>query len=254
MSAQFFVQEAQSQVARLRHRVRELGFEWPLDQSVDVALLATVFLDCQIIALKELTDRQALHYLAHQCGVNITNVRPQEGSLAAGLYCASNPSRRWVFVEGNDLDSRRRFSIAHEVGHLELEVEHASTASGRTEADIGKSQALMRFARCPTTESGFVGQGSQPEVKRSPRAWSPAQKREFAANHFAAEMLMPVEGVRAIMRNLAPEGVRTTEDLQRIMNAVQQIYGVSREAAKRRLVRDLRVRPILSNPNSDLFA
>ncbi len=249
----FYVPSAQAQIGKLRKRVSEMGFSWPVGGRLDLELLATVFLDCQVIELDQLTDRAALRYLAKHCGIEPAGIHSHDTPLAAGLYCSRRTNRRWLFVEKADVTVRQRFSIAHEIGHLVLEFENTITGAAPVSHD--PQHALVSFTRCTSKELEKLERGPRLHVvkDRGSRRWSPEELREFDANHFAAELLMPCEAVRAIIRTETPTGVNSDDDLKRVVSAVRSTFDVSLDAAQRRVRHDLRVRPASSDPNEDLF-
>ncbi len=253
MSVMFYVPSAQAQVGKLRKRVGEMGFSWPVGGRLDLELLATVFLDCQIIELDKLTDRAALRHLANHCGIQQSTMSADDAPLAAGLYCSRLTNRRWLFVEKSDVKPRRRFSVAHELGHLVLEFENMLADPAKLLHD--PQTTLVSFARCTSKELDRVETKPrlQSASKSGGRRWRPEDIREFDANHFAAELLMPCEAVRGIIRTEAPTGVNTEDDLERVVIRIRTTFDVSLDAAQRRVRHDLRVRPASSNPNSDLF-
>lgn len=79
-----------------------------------------------------------------------------------------------IYVNAQESPVRRRFTIAHEIGHFEL---HRSQLGG-VKVDVLADLKLPTFQR-----SG---------------AWSPVERE---ANVFAAELLMPQEAVRNLSRN-----------------------------------------------------
>ena len=253
MSVMFYVPSAQAQVGKLQKRVCEMGFSWPVGGRLDLELLASVFLDCQIVELEKLTDRAALRYLADHCGIQKSATRSDETPLAAGLYCSQVTNRRWLFVEKSDVKPRKRFSVAHEIGHLVLEFEKMLAEPAKLLND--PQYALVTFTRCTSKELDKLETGARLQLasNRSAKRWRPEDIREFDANHFAAELLMPCEAVRAIIRTDAPNGVNTEDDLERVVSRVRTTFDVSLDAAQRRVRHDLRVHPASTNPNSDLF-
>lgn len=107
------------------------------------------------------------------------------GQKLAGLF---SPAHLAVVVEANDLLVRQRFTMAHELGHIEIhykgtgsptlfEVQAASTSYRCTEQDI-------------TTELDM--HSGVADAKR--------RLREVIANRFAAALLMPKGLVREMWR------------------------------------------------------
>lgn len=79
--------------------------------------------------------------------------------------------------------------------------------------------------------------------------------RKIRARNFAAEMLLPYDGVRQIIAGTAgARGVRSTADLLELANTLADVYNVSVEAARTRLIKDLALTPISASENRDLFS
>lgn len=291
MSAQFYVHKAKADVTGLRRRLHKYGYTNTLDQSFDIRGVAEAYLGCEIVALPDLSDRAALQYLHKTYEIDVSREQQDDRPLAGGLYVTATGLHRWIFLEQYDAPSRQRFTIAHELGHLVLEAEPTFQNLGGVPASMFGDQvdkAILRFGRCPaaaldTTEmndnrkqsspylsnpqskrSGFAG-GVEPSgvqenstasrSKASSSRWSEEQLREIVANHFAAELLLPYEGVRQIIAaTVGPQGVRTSQDLVRLADVLAEVYQVSAQAAKMRLTKDLAIIPISEHSNPDLFA
>lgn len=86
-----------------------------------------------------------------------------------------------IWVRRDESQSRRRFSVAHEVGHWVLHVPGAA-----------------RAVFCRTSDV-------------RPDADDALQRRERAANRFAAELLMPQEAVAAEVAQLGPDPLALAE-------------------------------------------
>lgn len=291
MSAQFYVHKAKADVTGLRRRLHKYGYTNTLDQSFDIRGVAEAYLGCEIIALPDLSDRAALQYLHKTYEIDISREQQDDRPLAGGLYVTATGLHRWIFLEQHDASSRQRFTIAHELGHLVLEAEPTFQNLGAAPAFAFGGQtdrAILRFGRCPagildTTDTNDNGKRTSPHVsnpqsnrrgfvgrvgtsgvqenstasrsKISSSRWPEEQLREIVANHFAAELLLPYEGVRQIIATtVGPLGVRTSEDLMRLADVLAEVYQVSPQAASMRLTKDLAIIPISEHSNPDLFA
>lgn len=141
-----------------------------------------------------LSIQSAMNYLLKRGGLSEAWIEPSREPLAGFLYANS----RWgsIFVEKSDLVTRRRFSVAHELGHYLLHFQPLLTNA--TPMD-GFMEAIEAF---PTSESEGdadalpVGQvmliGISPDVVRT------FGQMEREANQFAAELLMPAAVVCAL--------------------------------------------------------
>lgn len=103
------------------------------------------------------------------------------GTLLDALFV---PEYRIVMVEANSREGRQRFSLAHELGHAELE------------HDYGPADSLF-----DAQHVSFLCQHN--DMKSSPvdeRRVGMRRRAETRANQFAATLLMPVSLVREVWR------------------------------------------------------
>ena len=266
MPAKAYVKLAKQRVDLLRQRLRAFEYNCALDRATDVATIAKAFLNCDIIALEGLTDSRALSYLHSQYGVDIGGENASDQPLAGGLYVSSDGFYRWLFIDPTDQPQRRRFTISHELGHLLLEAEPLIE---RKELDLGElvageiRTAIVRFGRCSpesvelqSSDSEVPAQASRSLARKAgpQKALTKADLREIHANHFAAELLMPYDGVREILVELVGStGVRTDSDLRRVVERLVSVYDVSRATAELRLTKDLGILPRARQSTFDLF-
>lgn len=152
--------------------------------------------------LPQLTGASAIAFLRERAGAVEMPRNLADEHLAGFLY--ATPRYGNIFVEQDDRLTRRRFSVAHELGHYLLHVrpyfaEHASDDA----APLSVVEAL------PTDreqEDGVQLQGhlmlpagNAGTAKRVAADEGAAQRRiEEEANRFAAELLMPAEVVTAL--------------------------------------------------------
>ena len=113
--------------------------------------------------------------LASALGVKVFNAKFGEEDTH-GLLARRNGDTT-IYVNATDAPVRKRFTVAHEIGHLRLhlldgDVEFVDNAdSFRTVAD--------------------------PDA-----AWTPQRRQEWEANQFAAALLMPADLVREKLREI----------------------------------------------------
>lgn len=124
---------------------------------------------------------------------------PLQG-IAGCLQCDPLKSEGQIVVNANDAPRRRRYTVAHELGHF-LNERHR-----------------------PTSEYGF---DCTAEDMRSPRRSGLRQQQEREANTFAIEVLTPR---RLLTRHLKPPA-----ELDHALEIAQR-FDISREAAARRYV------------------
>jgi Zn-dependent peptidase ImmA (M78 family) len=124
------------------------------------------------------------------------------------LLAAYIPSFPFLFVHRGCMTSRQRFSIAHELGHAELEDDF-----GPAEALFAQKEAFLCSA------ADIEGEAAAREERRCGRR----RRREIRANQFAVRLLMPDGLVR--------ETWRTCFDICR----TAELLGVSMESLRYRL-------------------
>jgi Zn-dependent peptidase ImmA (M78 family) len=122
------------------------------------------------------------------------------------LLAAYVPQFRCVFVEKDCIEARQRFSMAHELGHVELE------------DDFGDADSLFK-----TTEAFLCFEADTVTAAAGERTAGLRRRRETRANQFAALLLMPEYLVKEVWRNVGE--VRRGADL----------LGVSKESLRYRL-------------------
>jgi Zn-dependent peptidase ImmA (M78 family) len=107
--------------------------------------------------------------IANDLGINVYQTDDLKAD-EAGLIRKEDDGRYAIYINVNDNPQRKRFTIAHEIGHFILHKQ-----------DLDKS--------------GFIDRRKQPILKRITDSLkdvsSKTQKREIEANEFAAELLMP---------------------------------------------------------------
>ena len=127
------------------------------------------------------------------------------------LLAAYVPQFRCVFVEKNCFEPRQRFSMAHELGHAELE------------DDFGDADSLFKV-----TEAFLCAEADADVTPHGERSAGQRRRREIRANQFAALLLMPEHLVKEVWRS--DKDVRRSAD----------VLGVSAESLRYRLT-DLRL-------------
>lgn len=255
MSAEFYVKRALSDLIPLRHRLLSTGIAFDAIAATDVTEIASVVCDCEVLLVPQLSEERTLEILESEYGVSIKSEQGSDRALAGALCVAQEGVFRWIFVRAEDSPERRRFTIAHELGHLYIdalpELEKDAAAIDPIVRVPDRSARPRLYGRCPLTEA-------PPETlipENLSRALTPEDLREFRAHHFAAELLMPVEGILLLAgQTCGRNGVRTQADCESLIRAVADRYLVSMAAARRRVEKDLRIVPLERNPNLDFFS
>ena len=107
--------------------------------------------------------------LANTLGIKVNNAKFSEPTLAAML--AKRGSNVWILLDESGSPSRKRFSIAHELGHHFLHLD----SDGEI---VDRNADLFRISEYSSSEL------------------TPERRREIEANQFAAALLMPESLVR----------------------------------------------------------
>jgi Zn-dependent peptidase ImmA (M78 family) len=126
-------------------------------------------------------------------------------SLAGYIYVSKTSGH--LFVERNDFLVRRRFSVAHELGHYLLHF-LPLIASGvfvdEYEA-VAITEALAPSSPEEDTDDLPLGQIRISRQAESLLSLPPYEQMEREANEFAAELLMPVEVIRERVTHYAAD-------------------------------------------------
>lgn len=151
-------------------------------------LVLALNLTCSEVA--GLTRDSASRLLAERGGVQDEDGGERQSPLAGFLYAVGEDAS--IFVERSDPVTRRRFSVAHELGHYLL---HFRPLLQRLSAQAGVPvEAIDAFPH--------VKDDSEPDAQpeghivlplqfAEARALPPQAQMELEANRFAAELLMP---------------------------------------------------------------
>lgn len=119
--------------------------------------------------------------LANEVGIKVFNAKFGDSDLHGLL--ATRDGKSTVYVNADDQPQRKRFTIAHELGHFTLHL------SG------GDQEFIDNADNFRTT--------IDPDA-----AWTPSRRQEWEANVFAAALLMPEALVRQKWAEIGdPEGM-----------------------------------------------
>lgn len=218
-------QEAEVETPDMRHRITPLG---DLVGSFNLASKE----------LPRLSQQAAMRYLIQQGALFENSEAAGRDELAGFLYV--NTSYGCIFVEANDHLSRKRFSVAHELGHYLLHFRPLLEIAGNDQESLELVETLYRDRNDDPQEtaSGRVERIDQPLLK----ARLPSEARmEYEANQFATELLMPEVVVQGLF---ARAMLRFGEDDLVSYLATEML--VSQEAMRWRL-RNFRLLPLLKH-------
>lgn len=214
---------AEREVGRLRKQVEQFSSRIDLTSRADPVSIARAFCECQIVEMASLSECRALDHLSDEWGIDRGACAEDTAPLAGALFVTESGSHRWIFIESGDIEVRQRWSVAHELGHLfrealpELE-RRAAQYEELLSNDGGRY--LLKFGRCAAPRSGRL---------------SSAAKRELDADDFAAELLMPADGVFELFRANFRKGIRLGQQIGDLIRILVRTYGVSWQAAERRV-------------------
>jgi Zn-dependent peptidase ImmA (M78 family) len=183
-----------------------------------------------------LTSERASHFLMRGGAILEPIQSANQEPLAGYIYVDSRNG--YIFVERDDLFVRRRFSVAHELGHYVLHFYSLIRSEKLRDQyeSIEITEALAPFSAEEDADDLPNGRVVHALHLHLP----PYQQMEDEANRFAAELLMPAEAVQYLLTRYAPS-CRGDDLIWRL--ATEML--VSRAAMRRRL-RDLHLFPLIA--------
>jgi len=187
--------------------------------------------------ISELSSRKALNFLLKRGGLTRLPQVLNDEPLAGFIYASRNFGS--IFVEREDIIVRRRFSIAHEIGHYLLHFRPLLN-SASNEGDWFLTESLDKTEGADTEdELSPKGQVSAGESDDLIRCLPPLETMEREANCFAVELLMP----EAVVRELAERQINNfLRDDDLVWRLATELL-VSRATMRFRL-RELKLFPI----------
>jgi Zn-dependent peptidase ImmA (M78 family) len=141
--------------------------------------------------------------------------------LAGAVYAIGDTGV--VFIPRNDSESRKLFSLAHELGHFFIEI----LIPFNKKNDLNRRRLLNR---------DVVGN----VTRMSGGKLSEDSFTEYKANQFAAELLMPRERLLAIVKRMR-KGKKRKVQADALMDKLVEKFNVSRKAAEYRII-DLEIK------------
>ena len=174
-------------------------------------------------------DKIPLDELADWLGLEIATFEP--GDYPKGTYGFLEPGENLIWLNRKLPDGMLRFTLAHEIGHaiLHRQAEHQHISS-RLPRSIGVlDTGVASDDPCNEQDvregvTDLVFQDQAEELQGIGISYDPRSQREIAANVFAAELLMPLERVRALYVSAETSA-----------NDLIHIFGVSKSALLNRL-------------------
>ena len=148
-------------------------------------------------------ERTPLDELTAWLGLEIATFHADD--YPQGTYGFVEPEEKLVWLCRDLPETLRRFTLAHELGHAMLHrqagQQHFSRNPSQLTTELG--QGVSREDLCQTSDvreevTGLIYQQQAEELLGTGLSYDPRSQRELAANIFAAELLMPLERVRAL--------------------------------------------------------
>src|SRR5712692_8674433 len=208
-------------------------------------------------------DKTPLDEIVSWLGLQVETFHP--GDYPQGTYGFLEPGEDLIWLCRTLPSSLRRFTLAHELGHVVLHSHNAHTqqwlqgggiervAASEVEVDrrgierVETSPLMFQSVPEMSREDPCQRPDVQEEVTEQSellqellgigQSYNPRSERELTANIFAAELLMPLERVRTLYLS---EGIAPP-------NRLASIFEVSNAAMLNRLVGLLTERPALPN-------
>jgi Zn-dependent peptidase ImmA (M78 family) len=159
----------------------------------------------RIVELKDLTYQQAIEFLVAETGQIIPLSRNEDRSLSGFLYAKGVYG--CILIKKNDPVVRRRFSVAHELGHYVLHflpLLEMETQQGIETEEIVLAEGLTYPDSNEQAEEMPVGQLTFTRRLRPEPTPDEVIQMELEANQFAAALLMPALACRNLVEQFAP--------------------------------------------------
>jgi DNA helicase II / ATP-dependent DNA helicase PcrA len=214
-----------------------------MDMSLRLAAVQaarTLFLRFREAHPDRVDDQMPLDELASWLGCEIATFHPDDHP--GGTYGFLEPGEQLIWLCRDLSVTLRRFTLAHELGHVilhshiptghDLPVSAWSRSPWLPEASSASAEDPCQMQDISEELDGLAS-GSQAEDLLGPgAAYDPRSQRELAANLFAAELLMPLERVWElyVLEQATPERLAT-------------LFNVSQAAILNRLAGLLTERP-----------
>jgi hypothetical protein len=168
-------------------------------------LVGSLNLNC--VELPKLTSRVAADFLLQR---NVTVISASLNLVPLAGYLHVSPNFGCIFVNQDDRVTRRRFSIAHELGHYLLHFRpllaelktrgELLTVSVSDSFEVGDGQSAESDGSADRASGGAVS-FSDPSIVAG--LLPPLEQMEDEADAFALELLMPADVVHAQAARLA---------------------------------------------------
>src|SRR5258707_1871569 len=148
-------------------------------------------------------DKTPLDELTLWLGLEVSTFHPDD--YPQGTYGFLEPGENLVWLCRDLPETLRRFTLAHELGHaiLHRQIGYQHITFNPAQPGQESEQGMSREDPCQTQDVreeaiGLIYQEQAEELLGIVLSYDPRSQRELEANIFAAELLMPLERVRAL--------------------------------------------------------
>jgi Zn-dependent peptidase ImmA (M78 family) len=158
--------------------------------------------DLTCTELTGLTSATAIQELLRRGGIVEPPERLSHERLAGFIYTAAHIGA--IFVERADYLVRRRFSVAHELGHYLLHFRPLLQAGESDEPSVYEAMEAIPFSSSEAEPDQMpVGRMTFTRPAQSTASQKSFRDMEREANQFAGELLMPKEIVQGLVEHHA---------------------------------------------------
>ena len=176
----------------------DAGYDTPIAGIVPLFGLVASY-PIWVAEVENLSIESAVNFLAERTGQMLEMGLSGEGPLSGFLYAYQYRGRfvGCILVEKRDSVVRRRFSVAHELGHYKLHFEPVLAQLSLDHSDEGLliTDAMIYLDPKDGARDLTTGEGSALPVRTGVVLQQPAiimsDEKETEANQFAAILLMP---------------------------------------------------------------
>lgn len=168
-------------------------------------------------------DKTPLDELVAWLGFHVETFHPDDEPDGTYGYVDPDEDERLIWLRRNLPETLRRFTLAHELGHVILHC-HGNQPGEHLPANLNTLLAAWNEQPIPEIShadpchdndvqenmTGLIDQEQFQNALGIGQQYDPRSQREIAANFFAAELLMPFELVHTRYLELPPASLATT--------------------------------------------
>ena len=183
------------------------------------------------VEMPELTRQAAIQYLSRSAPTVEAFTDEDRVPLSGFLY--ASPKSGTIFVKSSEPVTRRRFTMAHEIGHYLLHLSplfEYLVAHGKESLIEIADYTLAEASEVDEEIADSTGRATLTAEDESFRLLPPLETMELEADRFATELLMPAE----LVRDLAERHAGDLRDTDLVWRLASEML-VSTSAMSRRL-------------------